>query len=208
MVNGAVQPINNYSLFTIHYCPFTKFIIPYSLVYSYLFVSGLDVVYGLIFKDAEGEKARHQSIIFTSIAILLILVYALPAFLGHYFSESMKVTVPQAYRETIKYFDEQDRSKRIALLPDYTYWGWFSHKWGYDGSGFIWYGIEQPIVSRTFDVWSLNSESYFWEVKEAIESKDVLLFENVLDKYNIDYLIYDKTLNPISSVEEGMQYTK
>ena len=66
--------------------------------------------------------------------------------------------------------------------------------------------MEQPIVSRTFDVWSLSSESYFWEIKYAIESKNTVLFENVLDKYNIDYLIYDKTLNPVSSVEEGLQY--
>lgn len=186
--------------------PFTKFIVPYSLIFSYLFVSGLEALHNFIEKKSAQGRREVRNIIFTSSVVMLMIIYALPAFLGHFFSSTMKVQIPESYHQTIAYFKDQDRNKRIALLPDYTFWGWFKHGWGYDGSGFIWYGIEQPIVSRTFDVWSLNSESYFWEIKYAIESKNTVLFEEVLDKYNIDYLIYDKSLRPVSSVEEGMQY--
>ena len=126
--------------------------------------------------------------------------------MGNYFADIMKVGLPDPYRQTINYFKQQDKDKRIAFLPDYTFWGWFSHRWGYDGSGFLWYGIEQPMVSRTFDVWSLTSESYYWEIKYAIESINPALFEQVLQKYDIDYLVLDKTLQPVSSVEEGLQY--
>ena len=77
------------------------------------------------------------------------------------------------------YFKNIDKNKRIALLPDHTFWGWFYHRWGYNGSGFLWYGIEQPIVSRTFDSWSSKSEGYFWEMKTAAEAENVEQFEAV-----------------------------
>ena len=185
--------------------PFTKFIVPFSLVYSYLFASGLEVIYNKYIEKNNDNKAL-ESIIFTSVTFLLIVIYSLPAFLGNYFASGARVNLPNSYLETIEYFKSQDKNKRIALLPDYTFWGWFSHKWGYDGSGFLWYGIEQPVVSRTFDVWSLNSESYFWEIKDAIESIDAPKFEEVVSKYQIDYFILEKSLNPVSSIEEGMQY--
>ena len=119
----------------------------------------------------------------------------------------MRVKLPEYYRVTIDYFNTQvDDNKRVALLPEPTFWGWFSQKWGYDGSGFIWYGIKQPVISRTFDVWSLKSESYYWEIKHAIESQNKDLFEDTLNKYNVSYLILDKTLKPLNNVEESMQY--
>jgi len=193
--------------------PFTKFVVPFSLVYSYLFVSGLVVAQNHIFKrlpqkeNLDEQRGKSlESVIFAAVVMLMLIVYSLPSFLGHYFAGIMRVGLPRPYLEVINYFDEQDKNKRVAFLPDYTFWGWFSHKWGYDGSGFLWYGIEQPMVSRTFDVWSLSSESYFWEIKYAIESINPVLFEQVLTKYNIDYLVLDKTLRPVSSIEEGLQY--
>ncbi|MFN4212814.1 MAG: hypothetical protein ACK4FL_02520, partial [Microgenomates group bacterium] len=101
-----------------------------------------------------------------------------------------------------------DKNKRIALFPDYTFWGWFFHRWGYNGSGFLWYGIEQPIVSRTFDVWSDKSEGYFWEVKEALEAEDLIRFEKILEKYDIDYLLVDYSLLPVIGTMKGLQYDR
>lgn len=199
---------NNTFINQIFRSPFTKFVVPFSLVYSYLFVAGLEIVYQRVIEAHGEENEAHvlERIVFTAVAILLIITYSLPAFLGHYFADLVKVKVPDAYFKTADYFSQQDKNKRIGLLPEYTFWGWYSTKWGYDGSGFIWYWVEQPIVSRTFDVWSLKSESYFWELKYAIESSDVNRFENVLEKYDIDYLILDRSLKPVASVEEGMQY--
>ncbi len=166
--------------------PFTKFIIPYSLVYSYF------VVKGLSFFGTNLKKVSPY-------IIVLIFLYSLPAFQGYFFSPEMKVTIPNDYSQVMNYFKTAEKNKRIALLPDYTFWGWFFNKWGYNGSGFLWYGIEQPIVSRTFDVWSSKSESYFWEEKQALEAEDLTQFEKVLDKYNIDYLIMDYSLIPVVS---------
>jgi len=175
--------------------PFTKFVIPYSLVYSYF------VAQGLSFFGANLKKVSPYIIVF-------ILLYSLPSFKGYFFSPEMKVAIPDDYQSVINYFKSEGKDSRIALLPDYTFWGWFFNKWGYNGSGFLWYGIEQPIVSRTFDVWSKTSESYFWESKTAFEAEDINKLIGVLDKYNIDYLLLDKSLIPVVSSYKALQYDR
>lgn len=181
--------------------PFTKFIVVYSFVGSYFFVNGIEVFIHL-FSKKQGISLYS---FFFLVTILLFVLFA-PIFSGSFFSNSMRVNIPQEYFDLFNYFNSVDKNKRIALLPEHTHWGWFKYKWGYDGSGFIWYGIEQPIVSRTFDVWSSSSESYFWEVKDAIEDRDILRIENTLTKYNISYLIVDRNIQSISGISEDLQF--
>jgi len=180
--------------------PFTKFIIPYSLVYSYFFIKGLSLIRTVLKKN-----------IFFLIVFISLFIYSLPAFKGYLISKEMKVKIPSSYFEVINYFKNfknEDKNKRIALLPEYTFWGWYQNKWGYNGSGFLWYGVEQPIVSRTFDVWSNVSESYFWEIKQAITEENLFKFEKVLEKYQIDYLLLDLSLTPITGTYKGIQYDR
>jgi hypothetical protein len=183
--------------------PFTKFAILYSLVASYFFASGLLQLQKLISR----VKTVHAPLI-GSVAIALILLCAKPAFLGQYISPAMKVTIPQEYFSVMDYFSHIDKNKRIAMLPEYTFWGWFYTNWGYNGSGFLWYGIEQPIESRTFDVWSNHSESFYWEIKTALEAEDTRMLNSVLEKYAIDYLFIDKSLQPVVSSTKSMQFDR
>lgn len=181
--------------------PFTKFILIYSFVGSYLFVNGVEVFvhiftrrYGLFFY------------ILTVGFVLMLLGLSVPAFTGNFFAKTVKVELPSYYSDLFSYFKDVNTDKRIALLPEYTHWGWYKNNWGYDGSGFIWYGLKQPVVSRTFDVWSFKSESYYWEVKDALEDRDVDRFEKVLQKYNITYLLVDRDMIAISGGDVGLQY--
>ncbi|OQY68257.1 hypothetical protein B6D29_01035 [Microgenomates bacterium UTCPR1] len=166
--------------------PFTKFIVPFSFVFSYFVAKGIELI---------SKKYSYRYLIFGA----LIVAYSLPAFKGYFISPEMKVKIPSDYYQVMDYFKKVDKNKRITLLPDYTFWGWFFTKWGYNGSGFLWYGIEQPIVSRTFDVWSPKSEGYYWEQKRALESRNTTGYSQVLEKYGIDYLILDYSLIPAAS---------
>ena len=62
------------------------------------------------------------------------------------------------------------------------------------GSGFLWYGIEQPILDRAFDGYSRTDENYYWEMSKAIYSGDVSLFEKILEKYQITWLLFDQSI--------------
>lgn len=181
--------------------PFTKLITPLVLTSCYFFVAGIEIIYNFCKKILS----QTNIILIFSLAILIV---SLPVFFGAYFSPQMKVAIPKDYFTLFNYFKGIDKTKRIALLPDHTYWGWFNHRWGYNGSGFAWYGIEQPIVSRTFDVWSHTSENYFWESKKAIEAEDVTRFEKVLDKYQVDYLVLDRSLEPNNTINKALQYER
>jgi len=182
--------------------PFTKFIIPYSLVYSYFISQGI-----LFLKEKFFANFKILTPYYFLITTFLIL-YSLPSFFGFFISSEMKLKIPSDYFDVINYFKNEDKNKRIALLPEYTFWGWYQNKWGYNGSGFLWYGIEQTIVSRTFDVWSNVSESYFWEIKQTINEENIFKFEKVLEKYQIDYLILDLSLKPITGTYKGIQYDR
>ncbi|PIP62803.1 hypothetical protein COW98_02110 [Candidatus Roizmanbacteria bacterium CG22_combo_CG10-13_8_21_14_all_35_9] len=173
--------------------PFTKFIIPYSLVYSYFVAQGINIILRL------AQDHKKMNLFICLFVYLFIFLYSLPSFKGYLISPEMKVKIPSDYFQVMNYLKTVDKNKRVTLLPDYTFWGWFFNRWGYNGSGFLWYGIEQPIISRTFDVWSPKSESYFWEEKQALEAENLTQFEKVLDKYNVDYLILDYSLIPVVS---------
>lgn len=209
---------------------FTKFIIPYTLVFSFFFASGLNMITDLITSlkkhvcrsphggipfagqagRVSGDKNTNQLIEYATVLIttILIAVYSLPSFQGQFFSAEMKVAIPKEYHEVFDFMRTQEVDKRIALLPEYTFWPWFFHRWGYNGSGFLWYGIEQPIVSRTFDVWSSKSEGYFWEIKQSIESEDVISFDKILEKYDVSYLLMDRSLLPVATILKTMQYDR
>lgn len=183
--------------------PFTKFIVPYAFIASFLFANGIVFVGGFLHKKIKHFDPQPTIAV---VVCVTIFIFALPAFRGQYFNSEMRVKLPGEYLELAKFFENADKNKRVALLPDYTFWGWFITRWGYNGSGFLWYAIEQPVVSRTFDVWSDKSESYFWEIKAAADAEDVVRFESVLEKYDIDYLVLDYSLLPVSASIKGLQY--
>lgn len=183
--------------------PFTKFAIPLAFISTYFFASGVELLLEQI------EKRGRPSIalpLLTGLLFVLPLIQAAPVFTGHLFAKEMQATIPDAYFQTMQYFKNVDKNARIALFPEYTFWGWFNTDWGYDGSGFLWYGIEQPMISRTFDVWSLTSESYYWELEQALASEDVKKLQGVLDKYDVDYIVFDHSLNPIVGTSKSIQY--
>lgn len=185
--------------------PFTKFIIPFSLVYSVGIAFGIFTIFRLLHSIFPKYYALNISLVII-IVISSLGFYINPVFKGFYYSPFVKVSIPSEYFSMFRFFNSIDKNKRVALLPEYTIWGWFDHKWGYNGSGFIWYGIEQPIVSRTFDVWSQQSEQYYFELRYALNTEDIDKINAVLSKYKIDYIILDKTFRPIGTSTKALKY--
>lgn len=178
--------------------PFTKFSILLSLTYSLFFALGLIYISEVIRKFISiREKYLTHGLVFASAALLIIFTF--PLFRGHLFYEKVRLEFPAEYRELFEFFKKQDKNSRIANFPQHTLWSWNFYKWGYGGSGFLWYGIEQPILDRAFDPWSRQNENYYWEISYALYSKKQELFEGILDKYNIQWVLVDRNIiNPSS----------
>ena len=178
--------------------PFTKFSVLTSLCYGIFFAIGAtDLI--MLFKKIP--ILRKINFYFLAFAFLILpIIFVLPVFRGNLFYNRNVLTVPKAYFQLFDYFKKQDPNTRIANLPQYTFWGWNYYTWGYGGSGFLWYGIKQPILDRAFDVWSKTDENYYWELSNALYSKNLQAFETVLNKYQVNWLIVDKNVfDPTSS---------
>jgi hypothetical protein len=191
--------------------PFTKFIVVYSFVASYFFAQGLLTVYRFIRSLRIREVEKHQKrFAYAGLTVVmgLLIYYSWPSFQGYYFSPDMRKAIPNEYFYMFDYFKTVDKNKRLTIMPDATFWGWYYHTWGYNGSGFMWYGVEQPIVSRTFDVWNEKSEGYFWELKSAMQLNKPYLLEQVMRKYAIDYMIYDKSIRPLNGSDSTIQHAR
>lgn len=177
--------------------PFTKFIALAILTYSFFFAIGV----GKIYLTLERHLKTRGQVIYSLIPVFIVLLifFSFPIFKGNLFYNKEKLKIPEEYQQTFDFFKAQNPNTRIANLPQISFWGWSFYSWGYGGSGFLWYGIPQPILDRAFDVWSGYDENYYWEISYAIHSKNPRLFEEVLNKYQINYLLVDKNIiNPSS----------
>lgn len=185
--------------------PFTKFSILAGLSYSIMLTFSLVILFELfsklvhkpLFEHLTGHAhviRRHSLAVFTALTILAIVIPVLPVAGGNliYFKE--KLETPRQYFQLFHFFHKQDPNTRIANLPQYTYWGWNFYTWGYGGSGFLWYGLAQPILDRAFDVWSLKDEGYYFELSQALYSKNSYLLGQVLQKYQINWLVLDRSV--------------
>lgn len=167
---------------------FTKWVVPYSLFYSLFIIFALAFIFSLL------KKKMWQNLLALVFFFSLIL-YSAPSFTGNFFYSRLRVNIPDAYFNLFAYFkNEIPQNSRIANLPQHSFYGWQWNDWGYRGSGFIWYGIRQPILDRAFDVWSKDSERYYWQLQAALDKKDIELLENVFAQYDVNYLLLDESI--------------
>ena len=170
--------------------PFTKFSI------LLIFSSAIYFSLGLSFLDEISQKIK-KNVLFSKFLLLsisiLLIIYMYPAFKGYLISPHMRVSIPKEYQDLFNWLDKKEPGK-VANLPIHTFWGWTYYDWGYQGAGFLWFGIKYPLLDREFDRWSPINEQYSSEMSYAIYSKDSKLFKNVLEKYNIKYVLIDKSV--------------
>jgi hypothetical protein len=172
--------------------PFTKFANA-ALFFMIIFLS-----YGLwqIINKLQANMNRNKLLIPLGVLFIYIVsinIYIFPLWKGNFIYTPLKTTIPNEYLQTFNYFKNQGNG-RIANLPQFTPNGWDYYDWNYQGSGFIWYGINQPILDRAFDVWSKYDENYYWEISQAIYSQNLPVFESILEKYQINWLMVDENV--------------
>lgn len=163
---------------------FTKFSIITAFSYAIFFSLGSLYLLSLI-------RKKFLNILILFLLISLPVVYLYPVFQGNLFYSKNRSQIPPEYFQVFEFFKKQPKGERIANFPQYTFWGWTFYNWNYSGSGFLWYGIEQSILDRAFDVWSPYDENYYWEISEAVYSQNPSLFQKVLEKYQVSWLLID-----------------
>lgn len=181
--------------------PFTKFSIPLSLAYSFFFAIG--TIFLLDLFTFLHSRLTYYLTLFT-VAFSLI-IFMSPAFSGNLISPAMRQQIPSEYFSLFSYMRTQNPSERIANFPQFSNWGWESYHWGYRGSGFLWYGLRQPLMDRAFDAWDKNSERYYEEMSVALYGENQPAFEAVLNKYSINWILIDDYISlPENATDSGL----
>lgn len=139
-------------------------------------------------------KLHKLLVLFSYGAIVIALMfYVLPIFYGGLISQKMKIMIPREYFELWNYMKTQ-KDGVVLPLPVYSYSGWQYYNFGYQGAGFIWFGLKQPILDRDFDRWNNKNEQAYNEFHNAIYSQNALQLSAVMQKYNIQYILWDQNI--------------
>lgn len=169
---------------------FTKFSLLYSSMYSIFLVMGLLGILEM-FKEFRSRKIGYG---FVFPLFVLIFYTSSPSFNGNFFYSNLRVKIPDDYTSTFNFFRTQDSNSRIAVLPLPWYWAWTQNSWGTIGSGFTWFGIPQALLDRAFDPWSNYNENFYWELNQAVYGSNQQQLINVLKKYQVGWLMFDRSI--------------
>jgi hypothetical protein len=179
--------------------PFTKFSIIFIFAASVYFAEFFSFAKHLIFKFVSKKNQLSFKYILVILGLVILLLPNLPALKGNLVSSSMKVEYPEYYFEMFEWFDQQDREGRIVKLPINDFFGWTYQNWptdslqGYQGAGFIWFGLQQPILDREFDRWVDKNEYFYTEIASAVKNNNPEKFNQALQKYQVSWLLFDRT---------------
>ncbi len=183
--------------------PFTKFSVLFEFILAFYF--------GYLCYQIFTWKIKYLA--FFKILILFwfsggIILFSLPFFSGNLVGQNVRVKLPYEYKELFSWFKDHPDG-RIALMPINTKFGWeyrnldlpaqagLSTQVGYEGSGFLTYGIPNPVLYRDFDRWNSANEDFYNQAAFALYAKNTQSFISTLKKFNVKYLLLDESItNP------------
>jgi hypothetical protein len=164
---------------------FTKF----SILLLFGYAVFLSITLGVIFNHLRKEVAGVS----LALATIALIWFAWPIFKGQLISPKMRIKIPQEYFqfwETMK----KEEPGVILPLPIYNFAGWQYYRFGYQGAGFIWFGLKQPILDRDFDRWNPQNEEAFREFFYSLYSQKKNILIKTLRKYHIQYIVWDQNI--------------
>lgn len=168
----------------------------------YLFIFSIFFAFSQLFLIEKLRMLGRQKLQYASAVFVtaLLLYYLWPAFSGNLIHPRMRIQIPKEYFDLFSYMNQQEEKGRVANLPIHSLWGWVYHDWwskkasSFQGSGFLSFGIPQPLLERDFDRWEITNEGYFREMSYAIYAKDSNLVRDVIRKYQIAFLLLDTSV--------------
>lgn len=196
---------DNYGIFREGFrMPFTKFSLLFIFSTSFYFSYLLFELFKFLNKHIFG---RAISIFIQSVMFAGIILYMLPAFQGNFIGSTVKTKLPSEYKDVFSWFGSNSVG-RVAVLPLNSLWGWENHDWRYEGSGFLSFGIKNPLLTRDFDRWSLYNETFYNEASFALYNNDKESFKKVLEKYQVRYLLLDESIINAGGDKELLRLTE
>ncbi|MFA5894520.1 MAG: hypothetical protein WC851_01975 [Candidatus Shapirobacteria bacterium] len=156
------------------------------LSHLYIFGQAIFLLYFLL------NISKYINIITSSLLLCAsLIIYAFPIFQGQLISPLVRTTIPSSYFSLNKSLSNS--SGRMLTLPLHNPSGWTYNSWGYQGSGFIWFGLPLGVLDRDSDRWELANEEAYREFYTALYTSNPNEIAKYLHKYKINYLLWDQS---------------
>jgi hypothetical protein len=169
--------------------PFTKFSILLALTAVVFFANFMFHAISYL-----SQKSKIITIVFVTVMSGSLAWYSAPMLQGEVISDLMIHEIPREYFDFYTWADKQPSNARMALFPVYSYAGWEYHEWGYEGPGFNWFALKQPVLTRDFDRWNPGNEAFYNQVSNALYQENNLAFENVFSQYDVSFVVIDESI--------------
>lgn len=171
--------------------PFIKFNI--LLMLGYAVFCGVGMAW-LLTALSKIKKLKILVLAIPIFAWVTLVYFGLPFFQGHLIDHRVQLAIPNEYFHMFNWFDQQSAEGRILVLPAPDFWAWDYHTWGYQGAGWMWFGLKQPFLSRDSDRWNPYNEEAYREISQAVNTQNWTDFQQLLAKYQIKWIIFDQTV--------------
>lgn len=176
--------------------PFSKLGQIYLVAVTVLSTFGL--IYLVSFLSSFSKKGLQRNIFKTILFLLFLLlplVYSEYIFRGDIFSNRSLVEYPDDYAKLNQYIKNNNAYGRIYYAPPSNNNYFRKNNWGFWGSQFISYVIPNPVMDLSSAVGSNLSEIAMSDLSNVYRSGDKEKFDSLLKKYNVEYVLFDKSLN-------------
>jgi hypothetical protein len=141
-------------------------------------------------------------VISSLVIILPTLFYAQFLFTGDLLPQRALIEIPDEYYEVKDFIEKEGLiTERIVYLPPANNNYFRIYDWGFWGSNFISYIIPNPLMDLSSAIGSKYGEKAVLKFQQAFRAQDINSFNNLLKKYDVDYILVDKTLE-----EEGFTF--
>jgi hypothetical protein len=140
---------------------------------------------------------KNNRKIFIAIHTILIVAcsifYSEYLFKGQLFTERALVNLPEEYSHLSKVL-EKDSTSRVFYAPPANNGYFREYDWGFVGSQFLAYVIPNPVMDMSLAIGSDVGEQAMLELNNDFDSGNVDELDKDLEKYDIKYILVDRSL--------------
>jgi len=149
----------------------------------------------LNFLSSFFKKVPRYIFVLFSLALITMpmLFYMEYVFRGDLFTERATVSFPDEYYELANEIRD-DPYSRIYYAPPSNNGYFREYDWGFIGSQFISYILPNPVMDMSLAIGSDVGEKAMNEIANVYDSKNPEMLVDVLEKYDVTYLLLDRSL--------------
>lgn len=161
--------------------------------------SAFGIVFLLDFLTSFFKKTVVKVVVFSAFILALVslqLFYSEFLFTKNLFPErSLVENIPNEYFGLAEYMEEENiEDARIYYAPPSNNGYFREYSWGFVGSVFLNYIIPNPLMDLSLAIGSEVGEKAMYELEDAYLSGDVESLKTYLNKYDVEYLLIDRSL--------------